>query len=82
MPSDRHTRNRAAIRPLRRALYDYDPQTVTRVLAEMFERDAQVHLAFPFEDLEGHEELFARAIVPLAAALCSSGSRLQMAVFR
>ena len=48
-----HSRNKDAIRLLRRALYDFDPEDVSRALADVFIADAPVHLAHPFEDLDG-----------------------------
>lgn len=69
MTDDIHTRNKQVIRPLRRALYDYEPEAVQAALDTAFHRDAAVHLAYPFEDLDGAAELFGRAYAPLAAAV-------------
>ncbi len=69
MTQDVHTRNKALLEPLRRALYDFDPDRVRAALAETFDRDAPVHLAQPFEDLDGPEDLHARALAPLHTAI-------------
>jgi predicted ester cyclase len=69
MTSDIHTRHKALIQPLRRALYDYEPQAVQAALARTFDAAAKVHLAYPFEDLDGAEGLYRNALVPLYRAL-------------
>lgn len=65
---DIHDRNKALIRPLRMALYDYEPEAVRVALGRVFHREAEVHLATPFEDLDGAEGLYAEAFAPLHAA--------------
>ena len=69
MSGDIHTRNKELIRPLRRALYDYEPAGVQAALSQAFLKDAPVHLAYPFEDLDGAEGLYAQAFVPLHKAI-------------
>jgi len=69
MSNDVHTRNKALIRPLLRALYDYEPDAVRNELRRIFHRDAEVHLACPFEDLDGPDGLYAKAFVPLHKAI-------------
>ncbi len=69
MSNDVHTRNKALIRPLRRALYDYEPDAIRNELRRVFHRNAKVHLAFPFEDLDGPDGLYATAFVPLQEAI-------------
>ena len=69
MPSDIHDRNKALVEPLRRALYDYEADEVRAALLGAFDKDAEVHLATPFEDLDGPEGLYRDAFVPLHAAI-------------
>ena len=69
MPIDVHSLNKTLVRPLRQALYDYDPGTVRAALQRTFARDAGVRLASPFEDLDGPEGLYGSAFAPLHAAL-------------
>lgn len=69
MPRDIHDRNKALIEPLRRALYDYEAGAVRAALLAAFDKDAEVHLATPFEDLDGPEGLYRDAFVPLHGAV-------------
>ena len=66
---DIHTRNKELIRPLRLALYDYEPGAAQGALNAAFDRDAEIHLATPFEDLDSPEGLYRAAFVPLHAAV-------------
>lgn len=52
-PHDPHTGNKAALAPLRAALYDFEPNAVRSALTEVLHPDAQVRLAHPFETLDG-----------------------------
>ena len=69
MKTDIHSRNKAALQPLRRALYNYESQTVLKELNSLFLKDAKVHLATPFEDLDGPQDLFMQAFEPLQRAI-------------
>ncbi len=69
MPSDTHNRNKDALRPLRRALYDYEADGVRSALAHAFRKDAPVRLAYPFGDLDGADGLYSEALAPLHKAL-------------
>jgi len=66
--TDRHEANKAAIAPWRAAMYDWDPAGVSAAARAVFAPDAVVHLAFPFEDLDGGVGLVDTALAPLAAA--------------
>lgn len=48
-----HDCKKALIAPLRAALYDCDPDRLSTALKAVFATDCAIHLAFPFEDLEG-----------------------------
>ena len=67
--SDPHSSNKALLAPLRAALYDYDGDRVRSVLEAAFSPDAEVHLAHPFEDLDGFEGLLGQALAPLQRAM-------------
>ena len=60
--------NTALVARLRAAMYDWTADGVQAVLADVFAADAKVHLAFPFEDLDGPVGLYRDALAPLAAA--------------
>ena len=66
---DSQQQHKALIRPLRQALYDYDPDRLQHVLKTAFAADARVQLAFPFETLEGPNALFRDAYQPLQTAI-------------
>ncbi len=59
---------KAALEPLRAALYDFEPSAARAAIAAAFAPDARVRLAFPFEDLPGPDGLFERALAPLHRA--------------
>ena len=69
MTEELHARNRAALAPLRQALYDYEPAAVSRALQAVFDPRAVVHLATPFEDLDGPGGLFEHGFKPLQHAM-------------
>jgi predicted ester cyclase len=69
MSTDIHDDNKELVRALRRALYDYEPGSVRAALSRAFRKDAKVHLAYPFEDLDGAEDLYEAAFLPLATAM-------------
>ena len=49
MKPDNHTMHKAALLPMRRALYDFDPVTVKARLTDVFHPSAKVHLASALE---------------------------------
>ena len=64
-----HAANKQATAPLRAALYDFEPERVEDEINEIFEKDAAVHLAYPFETLNGPSALYSEAFVPLHDAI-------------
>ncbi len=66
---DRHEANKALLEPLRRAMHDWSTEAISAALAGAFASDAEVHLAFPFEDIDGPDGFLAEALAPLGAAL-------------
>lgn len=66
---DIHNRNKAAIAPLRQALYDCEPDNLQRTIDDLFIADAVVQLAYPFETLANPGALFTEAYAPLQQAI-------------
>ncbi len=66
---DIQSQNKSRPLPLRFALYDHDPDCVHLELTRPFTSDAVLHLACPFEDLDGPQGLFEEAFQPLFSAL-------------
>lgn len=64
-----HNTNKSLVGPYRLSLYQGDMASVKSALDELFHKDANVRLAFPFEDLDGATELFERVLVPLQHAI-------------
>ena len=50
---DPHNANKAIISALRSALYDFDRGRLSSVVKNVFDPGCAVHLANPFEDLDG-----------------------------
>ncbi|WP_300036168.1 ester cyclase [uncultured Roseobacter sp.] len=69
MTTDRHTRNKELIAPLRAALYDFEPDVLRRVLHDICAPDAVFHLAFPFETIRGVDAYVEGAYMPLLRAV-------------
>ena len=67
--ADVHAFNKAALAPLRVALYDYQSDALQAALKQLFQPDAVVHLATPLEDLDGPQGLYHQAYAPLQQAL-------------
>ena len=68
MAQDIHSRNKAALSPMRAAQYDYEPERVRTTLRDVFRPDAIVRLATPFEHLDGAQGLYDTAYAPLHRA--------------
>ena len=66
---DIHQHNKQIIGKFRSALYDCDVAKLKRQLNEVMTPDCQIHLAYPFEDLNDPEELFQKAYHPLITAM-------------
>ena len=69
MPMDVHAFNKAALAPMRQALYDYEPSSVRAALLSVFRPDAVVHLATPYDDLDGPQGLYGNVFEPLQRAI-------------
>ena len=64
-----HNTNKATIRAFRSALYDFDRGRLSSVVNNVFDPGCAVHLANPFEDLDGPGGLLDQAFFPLADAV-------------
>jgi len=69
MTNDIHQRNKQLVGRLCAALYDCDEAALRSQLREVFAPDAEIHLAFPFEDLDGPDSLYEQVYRPLLSAL-------------
>jgi hypothetical protein len=69
MTYDIHQHNKLLVGKLRAALYDCDAAALRRQLGGIFAADAEIHLAFPFEDLDGPVGLYEAAYRPLLEAM-------------
>jgi len=69
MTNDIHQHNKLLLGQLRTALYDCEATALQRQLVKAFAPDAAIHLAFPFEDLEGPGGLYEQAYRPLLEAV-------------
>jgi len=66
---DIHQQNKKTVSKLRMAMYNLDPATLQSQLEQFFTADCPIHLAHPFEDLKGPEELYQKVYRPLIKAV-------------
>ncbi len=69
MSTDIHQHNKQLVGKFRAALYDSDEAVLQNQLRKLFAPDCEIHLAFPFEDLDGPDGLFDQGYKPLLAAI-------------
>lgn len=69
MGKNLHQRHKEIVGQFRAGLYDCQEDNLLMVMQELFSPKSQIHLAFPFEDLAGPQELFEKAYKPLIASL-------------
>jgi len=69
MTTNIHQNNKQLISKFRAALYDVDHSKLKGQLAEVFAVDCEIHLSFPFEDLDGPGALYERVYHPLLQAI-------------
>ena len=67
--SDTHTRNKAALAPLRAAMADFDATAVRAALDALIAPEAVLHMAHPLGDLAGPAALWKTAYAPLFEAM-------------
>jgi len=68
LSSSPHERNKAALRPLRNALYNGDMQAAENAVKSIFAENALIQLTYPFETLSGPEQLSQDVFASLANA--------------
>ncbi len=66
---DIHRHNKELINEFKTALYDIDASVLKDQLQQVFAPDSDIHLAFPFEDLNEPNGLFEGAFKSLLAAI-------------
>ncbi|MBV7335049.1 ester cyclase [Chloroflexi bacterium TSY] len=64
-----HSQNKELIDTYRAALYDCDVAALQSQLYQVFTANAVIHLASPFEDLDGPDGLYEQAFLPLITAI-------------
>ena len=64
-----HDQNKAIINKLQKVLYDIEPAALSGQLQEFFTPDAEIHLAYPFHNIDGPQDLYQRVFGPLITAL-------------
>lgn len=69
MPNDIHNPNKQLIQQFADTLYNCDPSTLQQNLQKSFAPDCPIHLASPFEKLNGANELYEQAYRPLINAI-------------
>ena len=69
MTMEKLQRNKKLIGTLGAALYDIETAGLLSRLQEVFAPNCEIHLATPFEDLDGPDELFERVYRPLLTAM-------------
>jgi len=69
MVNNIHAQNKMLINRYRAALYDCEINKLSSQLRELFSPNAMIHLATPFEDLNGSDGLVEEAFKPLITAM-------------
>ena len=66
---DIHSNNKAALKPFREALYNFDANVLKDQMKILFSPLAKIHLCHPLGDLEGPDAFYREAILPLSEAI-------------
>ena len=64
-----HTENKAAIKALQAAMYDFEEGSVRTALSALIAEDAVIHMPFPFGTLTGPDALYTTCYAPLLSAI-------------
>ncbi len=64
-----HQRNKQLVGRYRKALYDCSEGALKVELEQLFAPDSQIHLSYPFEDLDGPGELYQTVFQPLITSI-------------
>ncbi len=67
--SQRHAANKKLMQPLRNAMRSFQWEDVQTELGSLFAPDTPIHLAYPFETMNGCTEFYVRALRPLREAI-------------
>ena len=65
MSANIHSQNKRLLDTFRLSLYEGDLSATANALKSLFAESAKIHLAFPFEDLNGPQELLEKVYKPL-----------------
>jgi predicted ester cyclase len=68
MSIDVHTRNKATLAPLRRAMVDFEADGVRAAMQALLAQNADLKLCFPFGTMAGPDAFFHAAYAPLLSA--------------
>ena len=68
MTTDLHQQNKDIITQFRAALYNCEQSALQETMQRVFTDRCAIHLAYPFEDLNGPLELFEKGYQPLIHA--------------
>jgi predicted ester cyclase len=66
---DIHSDNKAALKPFREALYNFNADTLKNEMSALFSPTAKIHLFHPLGDMEGPDAFYREAFLPLAKAI-------------
>ena len=69
MKSTIHDQNKQRIKTFRNGLYNCDKLQLKTVLTSVFDPECQIHLAYPFEDLDGPTALYEQVLLPLITSI-------------
>ena len=69
MKASIHDQNKQLIQKYRNGLYNCDRSQLKTVLTTVFHPECQIHLAFPFEDLDGPTALYEQVFLPLITSI-------------
>ncbi len=69
MPENTLAANKNLIKLLSAALYDFEPSSVLSTLQSVFAAKAKIQLCYPFEDMDGVEDFYHTALLPLHQAV-------------
>lgn len=64
-----HTENKAAIKALQAAMYDFEEDPVRAAMSALIAEDAVINMPFPFGTLTGPDALYTTCYAPLLSAI-------------
>ncbi len=69
MTVDSASRNKDLLSPLREAMYDFSSDEVRATMASIMAPDIDLHMPYPFGDLQGFDTLYEQCYAPLFEAV-------------